>query len=822
MSGVLFDVFGKGGGNEDSALLTANHVGQSSGEVSGTVTVCNTVAAANIFVQSATRVDNPAATNLLPSVLGDPIAAIQLDRGGAVSSPVQVTSVDGLVSTFTISQIMPDVAENAHSSADYQGTSMADGQHATQQHSAAIPMVLDFSPSGVSGVSTTSLPMPAVARRRRRQRSMHTRAARRRMDTGPIHGIRPNTLPVQGPLAPPQREDERQRLREDVVEGLIDFFNHNNALVRLFRTARDKLREADIPNFQIRLFGVAGSNQYELPTADTIGAIVYEGGPEYLKPTENTKFIEARVYRTWTAMKVPSLIATGFSCILLDKKGSAIQANADLKEKDRFERDLQTNCVYRIEGFGFEKTDGWGKTLDNDFTLCFGKHTRTDLLQDNDFPYHYFDFAAYNELGPRLDRKNPILTDYIGYIHNVEKVKEYGSAAGNKLKVRNIALRNLKDVPFSNNVVLFTLWNDKADKFEEQEYAQMRKPVILAVSSCYIKRYGGQLQLSATSATHYYFNPPIDETSELLAAYNQQDMQSSQLELRTEKSTDWDQERNRNRVPLGTLMQIDPNTQQEVMILQIDTNYDWYYQKCDECGGRLDYGFVHGQCHPYGIQSNPQNSYSFRVIMTDGTGNAVMTCFSPQTDGLIKDVNALLQEVANIDPKIIPPQILALQNTRHVFQFRFAKPTAKGPPTFVLQKVMDNPPSSVLAITEGPSSAPATPPDSLAFSKIGPPPVTPATIEKTTTDAPTETNVPSTSVTRKELFKDPTDEEIYLESLTIPGALTTTKPLTKNSAIEESPLESTTLSTTSNTRKDIVEGIEGEETEHGHKKQKLE
>ena len=81
-----------------------------------------------------------------------------------------------------------------------------------------------------------------------------------------------------------------------------------------------------------------------------------------------------------------------------------------MKEKERFERDLQINCVYRIQGFGFQKTDGWGKTLDNDMTLCFGKHTQTDLLQDDDYPYHYFKFAAYNELGGRLERKNPILT----------------------------------------------------------------------------------------------------------------------------------------------------------------------------------------------------------------------------------------------------------------------------------------------------------------------------------------------------------------------------------------------------------------------------
>ncbi|PWA43267.1 Dynein light chain, type 1/2 [Artemisia annua] len=135
------------------------------------------------------------------------------------------------------------------------------------------------------------------------------------------------------------------------------------------------------------------------------------------------------------------------------------------------------------------------------------------LLQDNDFPYHYFNFAAFNELNARLEKKNPILTDYIGYVHNVEKVKEYGGATSNRVKVRNIGIRNL-----NNNVVLFTLWNEDADNFEEDEYAQMKQPVILAVSSCYLKRYAGQIQLSATSATRYYFNPDVQETGELLAA----------------------------------------------------------------------------------------------------------------------------------------------------------------------------------------------------------------------------------------------------------------------------------------------------------------
>ncbi|PWA59112.1 helitron helicase-like domain-containing protein [Artemisia annua] len=364
---------------------------------------------------------------------------------------------------------------------------------------------------------------------------------------------------------------ERRVLRENIVQGLIQFLNNHNALVHLFRTARDKLREADIPEFEIRLFGVVGGNQYDLPTADTIGAIVYDGGPE----------------------------------------------------------------------------------------------TITDY--------------------------DVVIQHYIGYIHNVEKVKEYGGSTGNKIKLRNIGIRNLK--------------------------------------------------------------------------YNESNTVAPQLEIQTERFTNWEQERTRNRVALGTLLQIDPNTQQrvlftqEVMILRIDDTYEWYYEKCDECGGKLTYGFVHGHCHQYGTQPKPQKSYSFRLVMTDGTGNATIACFSPQTEGLIKDIDTLLEEVADKSPEIIPAQILALQNTRHVFQFRFAKPVGKGAPTFILQKVMDHMPSLLPTITEGPSTPPtaSTYDDSAIHSS--PPPATPLATQETPTDVATVTCLPDSSNVRKELFTASIEEE---------------------------------------------------------------
>ncbi|GJR69163.1 hypothetical protein Tco_0015228 [Tanacetum coccineum] len=68
-------------------------------------------------------------------------------------------------------------------------------------------------------------------------------------------------------------------LCRDIVEGLIEFLDNHNALVQLFRTACEKLRDSEVPPFKVKLYSVVGAHEYELPTGDMLGAIVYEPGP---------------------------------------------------------------------------------------------------------------------------------------------------------------------------------------------------------------------------------------------------------------------------------------------------------------------------------------------------------------------------------------------------------------------------------------------------------------------------------------------------------------------------------------------------------------
>nr|GEW35789.1 helitron helicase-like domain-containing protein [Tanacetum cinerariifolium] len=45
-------------------------------------------------------------------------------------------------------------------------------------------------------------------------------------------------------------------------------------------TTREKLFDSEVPPFKVRLFNIVGAREYELPTGDTLGAIMYESGPD--------------------------------------------------------------------------------------------------------------------------------------------------------------------------------------------------------------------------------------------------------------------------------------------------------------------------------------------------------------------------------------------------------------------------------------------------------------------------------------------------------------------------------------------------------------
>nr|GEV27545.1 hypothetical protein [Tanacetum cinerariifolium] len=90
------------------------------------------------------------------------------------------------------------------------------------------------------------------------------------------------------------------------------------------------------------------------------------------------KAIQAVVYRKWTSKHVHTQQLIKYYCIFMDKQGTPIQANMDVKDTDYFDQLLQHCRAYRISGFSCEQTGLWERTLDNPTSLIFGRKVRDD------------------------------------------------------------------------------------------------------------------------------------------------------------------------------------------------------------------------------------------------------------------------------------------------------------------------------------------------------------------------------------------------------------------------------------------------------------
>ncbi|GJS70163.1 DNA helicase [Tanacetum coccineum] len=173
----------------------------------------------------------------------------------------------------------------------------------------------------------------------------------------------------------------------------------------------------------------------------------------------------------------------------IEARGNAIQANMNLSDTDYFDQQLQLNNAYRISRFMCTKTKLWDRTLPNNTTLLFGKYTSIIPISNAGFPDHHFNFIAYNEVDERANVTGAPLTNYIGCIYRISNPLITGEATRTRRTRRIIDIQNL-------------------EKFCMNEYATLQKPVIIAA-----------LQLSATSATHYYLNPNIPEANYILSVY---------------------------------------------------------------------------------------------------------------------------------------------------------------------------------------------------------------------------------------------------------------------------------------------------------------
>ena len=75
--------------------------------------------------------------------------------------------------------------------------------------------------------------------------------------------------------------------------------------------------------------------------------------------------------------------------------------------------------------------------------------------------------------------------------------------------------------------------------------------------------------------------------------------------------------------------------------------------------------------------------------LSDGTGNATMTCFSDEANSLIKDCKEIVRTMPNQNFSEYPTELLSLQGKKKIFQLHFDRESTKENRVFILDTCWD-------------------------------------------------------------------------------------------------------------------------------------
>ncbi|GJU24313.1 DNA helicase [Tanacetum coccineum] len=210
-------------------------------------------------------------------------------------------------------------------------------------------------------------------------------------------------------------------LRRDIAEGLIELLDNHNALVQLFRTAREKLLESEVLPFKVRLFNVVGTREYELPTGDMLGAIVYEPSPN--AEMDFDIVIEQRIGQPQRVSKLhPSYMALQFPLLFVygedgySKDMKMVRVPGVPSDEDRR---LTMKAYYsyvlhdRVNSFNYLSRTGRPFQQYMVTTFCAVEQSRIDYIRDH---------------------QNDIINDYLSGIYDaIRRGDSDGSDCGGRL-----------------------------------------------------------------------------------------------------------------------------------------------------------------------------------------------------------------------------------------------------------------------------------------------------------------------------------------------------------------------------------------------------
>ncbi|XP_071712917.1 replication factor A protein 1-like [Rutidosis leptorrhynchoides] len=370
-----------------------------------------------------------------------------------------------------------------------------------------------------------------------------------------------------------------------------------------------------------------------------------------LTPGDRDKTISARIYRKWVTYIYHNQTPTGYWCMLIDEMHYPMLVNMRYSDKAYFDELMHLNKMYVITNFSVHVTTRWEKILPGPTTLSFNRNTVFEDLPFADYPDHYFQFVAYNQLLTRVPNTT-VLADYIGCIDRLEDPVVIGDVNRKQLIRRTIDITNL-----DGDTIQLTLWNERATSFDSID-----------------------IVISIHHRERFLTNPP--------------------LIINRQRSPDMAIERFRNRFALQELLTHNLNNSEygcHCTIEQVGGNRDWYYKSYSECLLKVteDIDVPNSYtCRVHGTKGTYTPTYCFKIIVNDTSNTTYFTFFSEAGDVIVGTTYSDLVTNRGYDqPHELPPIIRAIEGQTHIFQFHYNPQSRKTHPEFIVTRLLDEIPN---------------------------------------------------------------------------------------------------------------------------------
>ncbi|GJU16749.1 nucleic acid-binding, OB-fold protein [Tanacetum coccineum] len=239
------------------------------------------------------------------------------------------------------------------------------------------------------------------------------------------------------------------------------------------------------------------------------------------------------------------------------------------------------------------------------------------------------------------------------------------------------------------------MWDDLAKQFKKDEIQQLPQPIIIAVSSCRVSKYR-DVQLDTTSATFYYINPHTKEAADAYKMFKEKYELNPPLQVHRYRYVDPEQEKNRNRQTLHTLLQQDLTSFKgirftcEAMITNLNKNRSWNYVSCSQCNKASTKRSGVYVCEDHEKQDPSTYRYNFKATVTDATATAEFTFFTEAGEKITgHPCSHLMEKFETTDKTQLPVEMVNIIGKKHIFQIQFAPSTQKGAGRFIVNDVLD-------------------------------------------------------------------------------------------------------------------------------------